>query len=324
MKLSVIIPVYNAEKYLTRCLESVCCSLSRAEIEGEILAVIDSGSTDGSREILKQWQKRLKTEPVLQRNTGKGTLARSKKALALMVVECQAPGAGAARNYGLSRAKGEYAWFIDADDEIALEAVEKLLRAAERGKPGDKPAQANLVMMGAERVFPDGRRDYLPAVTTDDPERISRFIRYEMGPWQVMFRRAWWVKNGFSFCEGMIHEDMELMSVLILYAGERYATVDEPLYFYYQTPNSVLHKRNWDGHAYDIFPALAGLYGRFKALGVEKRYHDELEWFFIWNLLVDSAKVFATFPEGREGFSRSREMLKKYFPGWRHNRFLRK
>jgi hypothetical protein len=96
-----------------------------------------------------------------------------------------------------------------------------------------------------------------------------------------------------------------------------------PLYFYRQTPNSVLHRSSWSEHAYDIFPALEGLYGRFKAVQAQKQYHDELEWFFIWNLLIDSAKDFAAFPEGRPGFARSRAMLKKYFPNWRKNRFLR-
>ena len=57
--------------------------------------------------------------------------------------------------------------------------------------------------------------------------------------------------------------------------------------------------------------------------GAEKTYHDELEWFFIWNLLIDSAKDFDKFPEGKPGFQRSREMMKKYFPKWRKNRFLK-
>ena len=62
---------------------------------------------------------------------------------------------------------------------------------------------------------------------------------------------------------------------------------------------------------------------RFKEAEAVKTYHDELEWFFIWNLLIDSAKDFEAFPEGRPGFARSRKMLTKYFPNWRKNRFLK-
>ena len=112
------------------------------------------------------------------------------------------------------------------------------------------------------------------------------------------------------------------MSALILHTN-KFTSVDEPLYFYRQTQNSVLHRRSWSEHAYDIFPSLEGLLERFKAVGAENEYHDELEWFFIWNLLIDSAKDFAEFPEGKPGFRRSREMLSRYFPNWRKNRFLR-
>ena len=120
----------------------------------------------------------------------------------------------------------------------------------------------------------------------------------------------------------MIHEDMEMISALILYT-DKYASFNEPLYYYYQNDESVLHKSKWDKHAFDIFPALDGLYQRFENVGMAEKYHDELEWFFIWNLLIDSAKDFGKFPEGKPGFARSREMLKKYFPAWRKNRFLK-
>ena len=112
------------------------------------------------------------------------------------------------------------------------------------------------------------------------------------------------------------------MSALILYT-DKFASIDKPLYFYGQNDNSVLHKRKFSPHIFDIFPVLEGLYQRFVDAGAEKKYHDELEWFFIWNLLLDSAKDFGQFPEGEPGFMRTREMLKKYFPRWRKNRFLR-
>ena len=292
MKISIIVPVHNAKKYLPECLNSVLVALEG--IRGEIILVNDH-STDGSVEIMEDFRKKhLKTVRVLHRNTR---------------------GASAARNFGVASARGKYLWFIDADDYIAKTAVRDLLEKA-------KEAKADMVMMGAERFFEDGSTSYLSAMDGTKEDYKSRFIRYGMGPWQVLIRREWWLRNGFSFREGIIHEDMELISSLILYT-DSYASIDRPLYFYRQTQNSVLHRRSWSENAYDIFPALEGLYERFKAVRAEKYYHDELEWFFIWNLLIDSAKDFAQFPEGKPGFQRSREMLKKYFPNWRKNRFLR-
>ena len=113
-----------------------------------------------------------------------------------------------------------------------------------------------------------------------------------------------------------------MMSALILYT-DKFAAVDKPLYSYYQNENSVLHPTEYSPHIYDIFPALEGIYARFEKAGKVTEYHDELEWFFIWNLLIDAAKDFAAFPEGKTGFNRSRELLNKYFPKWRSNRFLR-
>ncbi len=291
-QLSVIIPFYNAEKYLDRCVLSVVKACKNVDAE---VILINNNSTDNSLDSALKLQKKY---PDL-----------------VAISECKTSGAAAARNYGAKKAGGKYIWFIDADDEIAPDSVSKLLDNAKKYDP-------DLIMMGARRVYSDGHTDYLSAVDEKTPDFKSRFVRYGAGPWMFLILRKWWSKNNFSFKEGIIHEDMEMISSLILYT-DKFSSVDEPLYLYYQNDGSVLHKKGWDEHAFDIFPALSGLYQRFEVVGAMREYHDEIEWFFIWNLLIDSAKDFAKSPEGRSGFSRSREMLKEYFPAWRKNRFLK-
>ena len=292
MVISVIIPVHNAEKYLSRCLDSVIKSLGK--IKGEILLVED-GSTDKTLEIIESYrEKHLKLVRVLRSNTR---------------------GASAARNLGAEVAKGEYLWFVDADDYISKDAISKLLAKADK-------TSADLVMMRARRVASNGLTSDLSAIDPNSSDCKSRFVRYGMGPWQVLIRRQWWLDHNFKFREGIIHEDMELMSSLILYT-DNFASINEPLYYYCENPESVLHKKDFNPHIFDIFPALEGLYQRFVNAKADKEYHDELEWFFIWNLLIDSAKDFGKFSEGKPGFERSREMLRRYFPNWRRNRFLR-
>ncbi len=265
--------------------------VEKTSTRAEIVLVLN-GSTDRSKEICKKFAK--------------------KYPLALRVVECQKSSAGAARNLGVLEAKGEFIWFVDADDAVAEDAVVELLRAG-RGM--------DLVMTGAERIYPD-YTDYLSAVLPGKNMK-SRFIRYGSGPWQFLVRRKWWVEQDFKFREDIIHEDMELMSSLILYT-EKFNAIDRPLYFYYQNPDSVLHQKKWNEHEFDIFPALEGLYRRFEKARAVEKYYDELEWFFIWNLLIDaSMKHFAKFPEGKVGFMKNRKMLRKYFPKWRRNRFLK-
>lgn len=291
MLISIIIPVFNSKKYLKRCLDSVISALG--DKDGEIIT-IDNGSADDSVVILKEYQKKNRT---------------------IRVLNCDTPGAAAVRNYGAKNAKGDYIWFVDADDAVSKDSVELLLAKA-------KETKADLVMLGVERIYENGNKNYLSAVTPEEKNYKSRFVRYGMGPVQVLIRRKWWSENSFQFMEGHIHEDMELMSALILYT-DKFAAVDKPLYYYYQNKGSVLHKTTWDPHYFDIFPVLESMYRRFKDAGAVKQYHDELEWFFIWNLLIDSAADFKKFPEGKAGLKRSREMMKKYFPDWRKNRFLR-
>ena len=292
--ISLVIPAFNSENYIARCINSLVKSIDRAKIQSEII-VVDNGSTD---ETIKVIHKLAKNHPGL-----------------ISVLRCNTPGAGAARNLGAQNAVGKYLWFIDADDEVREDSIEKLFSTAE--KEG-----ADLVMMGAKRIYPDGHTDYLSAVKPNEKDYRGRFVRYGVGPWQLLIRRAWWVKHNFLFRERMIHEDMEIMSSLILYT-DAFAAVDEPFYLYYQNDGSVLHAKTFSPRIFDIFEALEGLMARFKSAGAEQKYYDSLEWFFIWNLLIDSAKDFVKFPEGRGGFKSSREMLRRYFPHWRKNRFLR-
>ena len=294
MLLSIIVPVYNAEKYLERNLASIFKAVALSKVSAEVI-LVDNGSTDNSMKIAKEFA--------------------AKSPLRIKILQCPTKGAAAVRNFGVPHALGEYIWFVDADDTIAENSIKLLIEKARKNR-------ADIVMMGAKRVYGDGHSDYLSAIDPNSSDYKSRFVRYGAGPWQFVFRRDFWVSNGFLFREGIIHEDMELISSLILYT-EKFASVDKPLYIYYQNEDSVLHKKAWDPHYLDIFPALTGLYNRFVKMGAAKEYHDELEWFFIWNLLIDSASVFSKFPEGKEGFLFSREMFKKYFPKWRRNRFLK-
>lgn len=294
MEISIIIPIYNAEKYLSRCLDSVLNAINDFNGKAEIL-LIDNNSTDNSSAIIEKYKKKCPN-----------IISSHKQSV---------PGAAATRNYGLKKAEGKYVWFVDADDTIRDDAVIKLLETARK-------SSADLVMLGMRRLFPDGHSDYLSAVCPSQKNYKSRFVRYGLGPVQVLIRKSWWQEHGFKFREGIIHEDMELMSALILYT-DKFTCVDEPLYNYFQNPESVLHKSSWDPHYFDIFSALAGLYARFDENGAIREYHSELEWFFIWNLLIDSAKDFSKFREGRSGFRRSRKILKQYFPNWQRNVFLK-
>ena len=296
MLISIIVPVHNAKDYLARGIDSLLGQTFIADhIDDYEILLIENNSTDDSIEIIMKY---LANYPKIIR-----------------YYKCNARGAAAARNFGVTMAHGVFMWFIDADDYVDTTAVEKLYRAAKKTK-------ADLTMMGAKRIFKNGHTSYLSAIDPKEKNYKNRFVRYGSGPWQFLIRRNWWIENGFQFKNGIIHEDMELMSSLILYT-DNFASVDEPLYYYLENDNSVLHKATWTGEYLDIFPALEGIYNRFKEKGALKKYHDDLEYFFIWNLLFDSAHDFKKFKEGHVGFKMTRKFLKKYFPKWRKNKYFK-
>ena len=103
---SVIIPVYNSEKYLRQCLDSICAQTLR-EIE---IICIDDGSTDGSADILEDYRKKDSRVTVIRQNNA---------------------GAGAARNKGLDISRGRYLSFLDADDFFEMSMLEEAVRCAE-------------------------------------------------------------------------------------------------------------------------------------------------------------------------------------------------
>lgn len=105
MKLSVIIPVYNAEKYLTHCLESVCKQNLDA-FDYEVI-IINDGSTDNSKDIILRFQKRYGN---------------------IIFIDQKNQGVSVARNAALDIAKGEYITFVDSDDEIYPNSFRKIVQ----------------------------------------------------------------------------------------------------------------------------------------------------------------------------------------------------
>ena len=118
--ISIIVPVYNQEKYLSRCLDSI---LNQTYKNLEIVCV-DDKSTDGSTEIIKHYVQK-DSRIVYYRNTGKGV--------------------SSARNYGIERANGEYIGFVDSDDFIQPQMYEFMLRAMQEN-------DCEMVACGYERV----------------------------------------------------------------------------------------------------------------------------------------------------------------------------
>lgn len=181
MKLSVIVPVYKAEKYLRECVDSIL-GQSMSDLE---LILINDGSPDGSQAIIDEYVSQY-----------------HDKVKALTVDN---GGQGRARNFGIDMARGEYLSFIDSDDYLEPDAFELMINAANENK-------ADIVVCDMEKRWDDGRREYVRAALQSHPLASAGSSSNKI------FRRA--LVGDIRFPVGVWYEDFEFSAKLLMLSGE--------------------------------------------------------------------------------------------------------
>lgn len=208
IKVSVIIPVYNTEKYLIECLDSV---LNQTLREIEVICV-DDGSTDNSLQILKEYQ---------------------KKDARIIVLTQENKSAGAARNYGLSIAKGKYLSFLDSDDFFDKDLLKKAYKNAEKNN-------ADIVVYKFKRFNEKTkeytncdwgfRKKYWPNKETvnykDNPNDI--FNSFHLAPWNKLYNKHFIEKNQILFQDNKRTNDLLFVCEAFAIA-DRISLLDEVL-----------------------------------------------------------------------------------------------
>lgn len=232
---TVIIPVYNVEEYLASCLDSV---LAQTMSDIEILC-IDDGSSDGSPQILKKY---------------------ATKDWRIRVIRQENSGLGAARNHGLAVARGRFIVFLDSDDMIAPETVEKAVSVLSDEK-------LNVVFFEAKVLVEDGSKH--------DLNQYSRSRAYP-GVWRgsELFLSMWEhgdffasaclyavpkdfiVEHGLSFPEGCIHED-EPFTFRMMMDAERCGVLSDAFYIRRYRPGSIMTARRAASSYIGYYRALA-------------------------------------------------------------------
>ena len=251
-KVSIIIPVYNAEKYLGKCLESL---LSQTLQEMEIICV-DDGSSDGSPEILKRFQERDGRVRILTQENQY---------------------AGAARNNGMKEAQGEYLLFLDADDFFENTLLEKVYNQG-------KKMEADIVLFGAKQyndktgiVSPASwyfKRDALPRENpfSGKTENTDVFALVTPAPWTKLFRREFVEKQGLSF-QGLQNSNDVYFVLTALALAEKITYVDEELVFYRVGMRGSLQGSK-SLHPDCFIEAYAGVYHELRRRGIYERYEE--------------------------------------------------
>ena len=254
VEISVIMPVFNCEKYLNEAIESV---LNQSFDDFEFICV-DDGSTDNSLKILQDFE---------------------KKDNRIQVFHQENKGGGAARNFALKKATGNYLLFIDSDDILYSDALEKTHELI-------KQKNVDFILFKAINYDSDVDKYFGEAYFTMDAiyDKVgNRVFSYDdLG--EVMFKMSatpWgklynfdFIKNcGAQFAEGIIFHD-NLFFWDMLFASKKICFYNETLYVRRVHSNSIQESK--DKRFLDIFTALKGIFSVFIKYGILNKYENHL------------------------------------------------
>lgn len=257
--ISIIIPIYNVEKYLTVCIDSL---MNQGDLRMEIILVND-GSTDLSGEIADEYAKKEERIKVIHQENG---------------------GASAARNTGLDIASGEYIAFLDSDDWIKEKSLPLLYHEAVKH-------HADVVMGNMWLCHQDGSMDKpFKCISNESIKKLlsgkEGFVElvktcfYLPTPVRYIYNRKYLHKIQTRFEEGIMHED-ELWCPIVLCQAERMAITDIEFYYYRQNEESVMHTTSLARKLKSLFRVTEELIKFFDQFVSSETSDDLRSWWYV-------------------------------------------
>ena len=256
-KFSIIIPVYNTEKYLEKCLDSI---INQSYQNMEII-VVNDGSTDNSKDILSFYHNKYPKLINVYNLTNKGV--------------------SAARNYGISKASGDYFIFIDSDDYLEPDLLSNVNK--------NIVDNVDIIRFNFNRVNNTKTISY--KVNTFDllngKEAFNSLISDgEIAIiWSYAFRKEFWLEHDFKFIEGIYHEDFALIP-LIIRSASKVSSIAYVGYNYVIRENSIMTTKDNKKiikKANDMLIAFDNLKSNYK--------EDKVFQSYVANATIDKAKT---------------------------------
>jgi glycosyltransferase involved in cell wall biosynthesis len=264
---SFIIPVYNTEKYLRKCLNSL---LEQTYDDYEII-VINDGSTDNSQLIIDEYkQKSRKIKGYVKANSGVSDT----------------------RNYGVKKAKGEYILFVDSDDYVDIRLLERVRNIILRDGNIDL-IKFNFAYVTNDLITSEtdninirkqsGKEAFVDLVNSKHP--------FDM-VWLYAYNKEFWLKNNFSYAKGTYHEDFGLIPIVVLKAKEM-SNINSHLYYYIQSNNSITRNNDLNKtlkRTNDMLNHYEFLKQQFDDMKTDDEHLKSLFYSYISNALIERAK----------------------------------
>jgi len=271
-KISVIIPCYNVEKYIDRCLTSI--TVQTIGITPLEIICVDDCSIDHTLNHLKAWEERFPEN--------------------ILLIQCPTNGRqGRARNIGLDYASAEWISFIDADDWIEPDYFEKLL-APTIDNDFDVVSCQNKRDSSTELTFFEDRSTGKQnrSMHIDSIEKRKAFFNLQSAgyaAWGKLIKKSILIDNRIFFPENLAYEDSYWGPLFHFYANSLYI-VEEKLYHYFINPNSTVLANDADYHT-DWLTVQSMKWEEWKKRDLLSIYRDELEYDFLCTCYLGFIKI---------------------------------
>ena len=300
MKVSIIVPVYNVEIYLRKCLDS----LVNQTLEDIEIIVVNDSTKDNSQSIIDEYVAKYpdKIKAYIKENGGLSD----------------------ARNFGIKRATGDYIGFVDSDDYVETTMFEKLYNKAISNN-------LDIVMCGVKLVYEDTNvpdreinMSVLQDITSKEDLKSSATHIYPV-VWNKLVKRNLIIneENFIEFKKGIWFEDVHWYLRLLPYLSNM-GIVNEPLYNYLQRQNSITYTYN--EKLYQLITSMEDIISYYKDKQLYDEYKEELEYLYV-------RYAFATFPKRlakakdykkyMDGIDFALKEVNRHFPEYRKNKYLK-
>lgn len=306
-KISLIIPCYNVQDYVKRCLESIenqTIGMSMMEI-----ILVDDASADGTLSLLAEFEKKYPEN--------------------VLVIACEKNGKlGTARNIGLDYASGDYIMFVDSDDVLDVTMLEKMYAKIKEYDCEVVECDYKVFSQESELFAEQTGEDFYLEI--DKPEKRKKIIlrALKTAVWSRLYKKEFLEKNALRFLEQIYYEDVHFSGLTML-LHQNYYYIGETLYYYYQNENGIIRSK---GNADKIKGELEVrriLFEDLKNRGifdeVMKNYHDELEYYVVYKSYFDALNyVFVhQLPKWRELVEYFKEGVLSVFPNGGANIYMK-
>ena len=255
MKYSFIVPIYNVEKYLKKCIDSLLAQT----YGGFEIILVDDGSTDSSGAIADEYA--------------------GKYSEIIRVIHQSNTGQGGARNAGITVASGDYLLMVDSDDYVSENMLEILDGYLEK-------YNCDILIFNYIEVKKNGEQQIQCLHKADSYTQITpeQFILELAAPWNKVFRASLFQKSNIRFPNRIYYEDLATNPCLALHA-KQIGAIDTALYYYVQRESSTMHSRDTQRMT-DVCKAMEIVLNYYKTCGQFEKYHQELEYLTVSHVLI--------------------------------------